>query len=272
MLSTLDVIEGVGVREKVRKSRLPARLDLLQSATGLFLALFMWAHMAFVASILIGKDAMYTVTKFFEGKYLFGQSYPWLVSIVVAGVLTIFIVHAALGMRKMPSSYRQYRAFRAHMRMMRHDDTSLWFVQAYTGFAMFFLGSVHLYIMLSGPDKIGPYASADRVFSGWMWPLYLLLLLAVEFHGGIGLYRLAVKWGWFEGKDPARSRARLKHLKWGITGFLLALGLLTLAAYLKIGYEHRHRVGERYPPAGITAPADPAGSAAPAAPAAPGIR
>jgi len=117
---------------------------------------------------------------------------------------------------------------------------------------------VHLYIMLSGPDKIGPYASSDRVFSAWMWPLYILLLLAVEFHGGIGLYRLAVKWGWFEGKNPAQSRKRLKRLKWGITVFLLALGFLTLAAYLKIGYEHRHRVGERYEPAGITAPAAPA--------------
>jgi fumarate reductase subunit C len=40
----------------------------------------------------------------------------------------------------------------------------------------------------------------------------------------------------------------LKRLKWGITVFFLTLGLLTLAAYMKIGHEHRNRVGERYVP------------------------
>ena len=51
----------------LRRSRWPARLDLAQSASGVLLALFMWAHMFFVASILLGKDAMWTVARFFEG-------------------------------------------------------------------------------------------------------------------------------------------------------------------------------------------------------------
>jgi fumarate reductase subunit C len=70
----------------------------------------------------------------------------------------------------------------------------------------------------------------------------------VELHGGVGLYRLAVKWGWFEGDDPGWTRTLLKRFKWGITVFFLVLGLLTLAAYMKIGYEHRNRAGERYVP------------------------
>ena len=89
-----------------------------------------------------------------------------------------------------------------------------------------------------------------------MWPLYLLLLLAVEFHGGIGLYRLAVKWGWFLGDDPVAGRRRLQRFKWALTSFLLLLGLLTLAAYMKIGIEHADRAGERYSPAAsVAAPA-----------------
>ena len=84
--------------------------------------------------------------------------------------------------------------------MMQHEDTTLWFWQVFTGFALFFLASVHLYIMLTRPDRIGPYESADRVWSEHLWPLYILLLLAVELHGGIGLYRLAVKWGSFAGQ------------------------------------------------------------------------
>ena len=67
----------------------------------------------------------------------------------------------------------------------------------------------------------------------------------------MGLYRLVVKWGWLEGGDPNRTRPRLTRLKWGITAFLLALGLLTLGAYMKIGYQHRDRVGEEYVPSWV---------------------
>jgi fumarate reductase subunit C len=38
----------------------------------------------------------------------------------------------------------------------------------------------------------------------------------------------------------------LTKVKWAITAFFLTLGILTLAAYVKIGYEHRFNVGERY--------------------------
>ena len=66
------LIAGVGLADRARKSRWPARLDLTQSATGLVLVLFMWGHMFFVSSILISKDAMWTITKFFEGYFFFG--------------------------------------------------------------------------------------------------------------------------------------------------------------------------------------------------------
>jgi fumarate reductase subunit C len=39
----------------------------------------------------------------------------------------------------------------------------------------------------------------------------------------------------------------------------LALGLLTLAAYMKIGHEHRDRVGERYVPSYAAPSGSPAG-------------
>jgi fumarate reductase subunit C len=249
------LIVGVGLADRGRKSRWPARLDLTQSATGLALALFMWGHMFFVSSILISKDAMWTVTRAFEGYFIFGRSYPWIVSIVVAAIITLMVVHAMLALRKFPANYQQFRTLRGHMRMMKHEDTTLWFWQVATGFALFFLASVHLYIMLTRPDRIGPFESADRVWSDHMWPLYIVLLLAVELHGGIGLYRLAVKWGSFAGANADATRRRLKVLKWAITVFFLLLGFATLAAYMKIGVEHRDRYGERYVPAHLqTAP------------------
>lgn len=234
-----------------RKSRWPARLDLMQSGSGLILGLFMWGHMFFVSTILLGKDTMWHVTKFFEGYHILGYSLPWIVSVVVAVVFALFIAHALLALRKFPINYAQYRAFRDHKAQMQHGDTSLWWWQVITGFIMFFAGSVHLYVMMSRPDLIGPYGSADRVWSGHFWPLYLVLLFAVEMHGGIGLYRLAVKWGWFEGSDPAATRKRLKSLKWALSVFFIVLGLATLAAYIKIGIEHAPNAGQPYTPAGI---------------------
>src|ERR1041384_6150686 len=70
----------------------PARLDLIQSASGLFLGLFMWGHMAFVSTILISNDAMWWVTKMFEGQFVFGRPYPAIVSCVVALVSIMFVL------------------------------------------------------------------------------------------------------------------------------------------------------------------------------------
>jgi fumarate reductase subunit C len=236
-----------------RKSRWPARLDGLQSASGGVLALFMWGHMFFVSSILLGKDAMWTVARFFEGTFLFGRPFPLLVSGVVAVIFALVVLHALLAMRKFPGNYQQLRAMRQHVGAMKHEDTTLWWWQAVTGFMLFFLVSIHLFVMLTQPDRIGPYESADRVWSQVYWPLYLVLLFAVELHGGIGLYRLAVKWDWLAGADPNATRRRLKTLKWGLTVFFIVLGLATLAAYVKIGIEHAPRAGERYVPTHLQA-------------------
>ena len=80
---------------------------------------------------------------------------------IVGIVFVLFIAHAALALRKFPSSYRQYRTYREHMADMKHDDTTLWYWQVVTGFALFFMASVHLYIMLTRPDRIGPFESAE---------------------------------------------------------------------------------------------------------------
>jgi len=235
--------------ESVRKSRMPARLDLAQSLSGLALGLFMWAHLILVSSILLGKDAMLAVTRFMEASFLRPDEphgYPIIVCAVAVAVSFLFVLHAGLAMRKFPATWRENRIFRSHMSMMQHTDTNQWYTQAATGFIMFFLGSVHLYAMMTQYDKIGPYESSDRIVTGWFWPLYLVLLFSVELHAAIGMYRLSVKWGVFDGKDPRQTRKRLKRAKKILTVFFLTLGLLSLGAYVKIGIEHRDRAGERY--------------------------
>ena len=258
MKEVLTRVEELRIKTGVRKSRTPAKLDYIQSATGLILALFMWAHMLLVSSILLGEETMYKVSKLLEGEPIFGESYPILVSLTAIGIFIIFIAHAAVAIRKFPGSFKDYRLYRAHMKRMKHGDTNMWMYQVMTGFVMFFLGSIHLFVIMSHPADIGPYASSDRIVSEWMGAIYILLLLAVEFHGTIGLYRLAIKWGWFEGKDAKKSRKKLKTYKWALTIFFMLLGLLSLAAYIKIGLAQieNDNVGNRYIPIEKTVSSD----------------
>ncbi len=229
---------------------MPARLDVAQSVTGLLLGLFMWVHLFLVSSILLGKDAMFYVSGFFELKFLHNwqHGYPVIVTIIGVLIFTLFIVHAGIAVRKFPNSWRQYRTFRHQMGMMKHKDTNLWFVQAVTGFVMFFLGSVHIYVIATHPAEIGPYASADRFVSDWLWPLYAVLLVCVELHATIGMYRLAIKWMSFKG---THTRHRLKMAKNVLTVFFLTIGTITFFAYMKIGLDHRAHQGERYVPASV---------------------
>ncbi len=229
-----------------KKSRIPAWLDYLQSATGLFLALFITFHILFESSILFGKEAMYRLTKMFEGEPFIEGGEPLIITALAFIIFSMFIFHAFLAMRKFPSSYKEYQRYRAHSKLMHHQDTNLWFIQITTGFAMFFLGSIHLYMMMTSPENIGPFASSDRIYSDWMWPMYLLLLISVVLHAWVGVYRLIIKWGWFDGDNPRQNRKRAKTMIKGLVAIYLVLGLLSLASYMKIGYDHQDKYGERY--------------------------
>ena len=242
-LSELELNEN-----RIKKSKTPARLDFIQSASGLFLAIFMIGHMFFVSSILISKDFMYKITKFFEGSFIIDGGEPLIITGVGIFIIIVLVVHAAIALRKFPHSFAEYKKYRTHMKHIKHSDTNKWFVQIITGFSMFFLASVHLYIIISQPENIGPFASADRVWSDLLWPLYLLLLIAVELHLSLGIYRLCIKWGWFDGDNPRERRKILLKVKTIMTIFFLTLGILTLLAYMKIGYEHQDNYGEKYIP------------------------
>ena len=236
------------IESNKKKSRIPARLDFVQSGTGLILGLFMWVHMLLVGSIILGKGSFNFVAKNMELAFLSdtGHGFPIAVFFAVFTIFTLFIIHALLGVRKFPISWKQHRIIRDQMQMMNHSDTNLWYIQVVTGFLMFFLGSVHLYIMMTNPGSIGPYMSADRVVSGNMWPLYLILLICVELHGTIGLYRLCMKLGWFTGKDAKKSRQALKKIKNRATIFFLTIGILALLVFVVIGIKHRDKAGEKY--------------------------
>ena len=231
-------------RKKIDK--MPAKLDFLQSTTGLILAVFIMGHILFEASILISDEMMYRVTLMFEGYYFFGERYPGIISFLAAAIGTIFILHAGLAVRKFPASYRDYKIITQHTKRMKHEDSSLWMIQVITGFMMFFIGSVHLYIMFSQPGNIGPFASSNRVVNELMGPLYFMLLLSVVSHAFIGLYRLAMKWGFMEGENTKKSRAIFKFLMKSMIALYIIVGLSSLARYTYIGTHHDFSDGKRY--------------------------
>ena len=58
----------------------------------------------------------------FEGYFVFGRPYPGIVSVVVAGITALIVVHAALAVRKFPISWRQWKLYRGHMSLLGCHD------------------------------------------------------------------------------------------------------------------------------------------------------
>ncbi len=243
------ILEGL-IDRKVDglKSKIPAKLDFYQSLSGFILAIFIKFHLLFVSSILISNDFMYKVDKILSGSLFIKGGSPTFVTWFSLFIFIIIVFHAILAVRKFPNSYRQFRNFNSHTHMYPHNDTKLWAVQIITGFILFFVASIHLYQMMSEPANIGPFLSSHRIWSDYAWIMYIILLVAVELHATIGLYRLAVKWGWFNGKTYKATRTKLKFIRNVIIIFYITLGTLSLAAYMKIGYDQQDNYGQKYIP------------------------
>ena len=120
---------------------------------------------------------------------------------------------------------------RGDARRTPHLESWLWIWQVRTGMVVLVLGSFHLVLVgldvftpLFG-ERVGIEASSTLArVGGGLWLLYGLLLVCVEFHAGVGLYRLAVKWG-IGSRLSRRALWRIEKLLFAI---FLGLGLVTL--------------------------------------------
>ncbi len=215
--------------------------ELLSGGTGLVLALFMWGHVVLVGSILTGERGFDWLATFLEDYYI---AQPTIIVIFV-----LFVVHAALAARKIPSQLRERRRIlelakgldrsgrervatrTEHSPFRPHVESMLWIWQVRTGLVMLVLGSFHLVLM--GMDILTPVygeiagieaATSMARVSGGLWLPYAVLLLCVEFHASVGLYRLAIKWG----ADLWLSRVTLHRIERVIFWVVLGLGAVTL--------------------------------------------
>ena len=114
-------MESYAIESKKKKSRLPARLDFLQSSTGLVLGLFVCVHIVLIASIILGPRSFNWVSQNMALAFLSstGHGYPIAVFFAVLVVFAVFIVHALLGIRKFPISWKQHRIMKDQMTMIK---------------------------------------------------------------------------------------------------------------------------------------------------------
>jgi fumarate reductase subunit C len=199
--------------------RTAAVLDILEAMSGFSLALFLWMHMIFVATIYFGADSFDAIAHTLDVTRL---SYAGIPPLII-----VFFLHFLLAARKIPPAYRQQRVLWAHAATLDHKDTWSWLVQVVTGMAILVLASIHFWVVLSS-WPIESSMSAYRISRLPYFLFYLVLLVLGELHAGLGLYRLAVKWGW-----PRREKAEL--LFEFISAAVILAGIGALFVFRRLG-------------------------------------
>ncbi|GFM34581.1 succinate dehydrogenase/fumarate reductase cytochrome b subunit [Desulfovibrio subterraneus] len=185
------------------KNKLSGRLDVLMMVSGFLLAVFVGMHMLFVGSVILSPSLMNGLAWFFEELYLVQIGGPL--------ILLVMIGHFILGARKMPFRQKEYIAFRAHSKMMHHQDTTLWLVQVATAIIILVMASIHIYTMLD-TLPITAAKSAARIQHGSWMPFYIVLLAAAAIHIVIGLYRIGAKIGFVTRANRPAYRKYMVYL------------------------------------------------------------
>ena len=234
---------GVGLKDAKRQSRFTAICDVTQSVTGLILGLFLFCHMAFTSSVQFGKDVFWNLIAFSGGHFLDGQDHPSFHFIFVLFITICVTLHALCALRRFPTSYHQCRDIKAHYRLLRHPDTTLWMIQLVTAFLLFLFVFPHVMGMLTNPSGFDPNLIGVHTYHSGMLYTFIFLVIT-ELHGMIGLYRLAVKWDIFA-KNPERDiidqrvgdRAGLRKTMLVIAFLMIVCGTLTVWTNYSIGAE-----------------------------------
>lgn len=190
-------------------------IDLAELASGLALVGFLWTHMLFVGTVLLGPEIFNSVPKTLEAYFLAQVGIPF--------VAVLILAHMVLAGRRIPNRFRDMKVVWRHTRSLGHFDTWTWLFQVATGTAIGILAAAHIWTVVSRWD-INMEVSSGRVAQSPYFIFYILLLLFGEYHAGIGLYRQAVKWGWLNRKTVG----------WVLDAVTLLIVIMGVAALLVI--------------------------------------
>ncbi len=206
-------------------------VDLAQSLSGVFLVGFLWMHMLFVATIIVSPELFNSLSEGLDKYYLAQVGIP--------ATILLIICHIFLAGRRAPMRLRDMRIAWRMTKMMGHADTWIWAGQVITALLVGIFASMHLWTVLTqwplraatSAARVASVGPADPSWGGFTFPFmivfYVIFLLVGEYHAGFGLYRILVKWGWFE-------RHKMGYVLKGITVIIVALGFIALYTFTKI--------------------------------------
>ncbi len=199
-------------------SRSPAdvrsRLDFWQALSGAVLALFICVHLLLEGSVVISPALTNGIAWFLEVTYL--------AQIAAPVIVLLILFHFWIAARKMPFRAGELGIFVSHSRTLREVDTWLWLVQVFTAVVILAGAFFHVYTVMTALP-INVEGSARRLHDGWL-AFYVVFLPCIILHTGIGIYRLAVKFGFCS----KAGRDRFRRTVWIVMACYLALGLLAL--------------------------------------------
>lgn len=200
-----------------RSGKADLLVELVQTVSGLLLVGFLWTHMLFVASILLGVTAFNALAHFMEQFYL--------LDVAVVFIILTVAAHVGAVLRRIPGRWQEQKVVWKHAKIIKHQDTWSWLFQAVTGSAMLLLIIIHVFaVVYLGIDA---KLSSDRVASWMLW-FYIVFLFLAEYHASVGLYRALVKWGFVR-------RRNLKNVLTVVTVCTIGLGLVSLWAFYSLG-------------------------------------
>ncbi len=192
-------------------------VEMVQMVSGLLLVLFLWTHMVFVASILLGQSSFGALAGFMD-KYE-------LLPVTVVVLIFIFAAHIGAIMRHLPARWAEQKVAWRHAKMIRHKDTWSWLFQIVTGFGILLFAFIHIVAVTYGGISVS--LSKGRIDNPGFLIFYAILLLMSEYHASVGLYRIFVKWGFV-------NRHRLDRVLGVVTLLMLVIGFVTLGVFLTL--------------------------------------
>lgn len=203
--------------------RLDGVLEWARALSGTGLALFILAHLLLVGSVLLSPALMDAIARFLEDNNVAQAGGPL--------VFALLLTHVALVVRKLPLHIEELKTLLAHAARLHHADTWLWVAQAATGAFLLGMGAFHIWTVLTSLP-ITALKSAEMLRADpWWLAFFLLLAPLAHAHLGLGLYRIAVKWG----LAGSAQRHGLKRFVSGLILVSIGLSMMTLSRFWFMG-------------------------------------
>jgi len=170
-------------------------VETMQMVSGLLLVLFLWVHMLFVGTVLLGKGTFGALASFMDNWGVPSTASHVLspLNLTIVFLILVFGMHIGAVLRRMPRQYREQKIVWQHAKIIHHYDTWSWVFQSITGSAILVLAAIHITVVAG--FGISVFNSSHRVAMVGFLIFYSVLLLLSEYHASVGLYRIFVKWG-----------------------------------------------------------------------------